>query len=120
MDYEPDVLQLQQFKLISAQILNNGISSMLINKEIMLAITLTITTKFQKWENELKEPLRSFIKGEELNFKQELLLKLCMYVNFYDIPHDLQINIDNSFNSLLNYINKIPHNTLDKVRQILS
>lgn len=120
MDHEPDVVQLQQFKLISAQILNNGISSMLINSEIMIALQQTIVSKFDKWEAELKQHLQSYIKGGPLVYSPDVALKLCMFVNYYDIPYDFQVDFDNSFNHFLGLIYKLPNKTLNKMQQIMS
>lgn len=120
MESEPDILQLQQFKLINAQILTNGISSQLINTEFMLALQQSIVSKYDKWEIEIKESLQSYVKGLELNYNNKRsLLKLCMYVNFYDIPYNIKTNYDNTLSFLLNLIH-LPCKTIEKVQAILN
>lgn len=93
---------------------------MLISTEIMLSIEQMIRFKLDKWEDQHKDLLQLFVRGEELNLQGDVLHKLCSYTSYYEIPHNLKWDVDNSFSSLLSFINKIPNKALDKIRQIMS
>lgn len=86
----------------------------------MLAIEQMYRGKLDKWEVENRDILKSYVRGEELiDANANVLLKLCTYTYYYDIPYDIKWDVNDTFKSLMNLINKIPNVGIDKIREIM-
>ncbi|KAF5273421.1 hypothetical protein FQA39_LY07438 [Lamprigera yunnana] len=120
----PTTIQVWQFKLICAQILENNISCDLITPEVMLSFKQELVKVISGWECSIYTQLEEYVLGKEVTINEKGN-ELVSYITFYDIPHNLITSLDiNNFNSLglLSYfsLHKFSAETITKLSNILN
>ncbi|KAK4883598.1 hypothetical protein RN001_006917 [Aquatica leii] len=96
----PSTLQIWQFKLVCAQVLENGLSTHLISPEVMLSLKQELVNIIKKWEPTMQTHLTDYIQGKDLQNLPNVK-EFVSYITFYDLPFNICSTLQSeSFNSL--------------------
>lgn len=113
------MLQLQQFKLITSQVLENHVSCTLISTELLLTLKQRVVSILDGWEEELKSVLRDYILGRSYVCSNNVLSKLSVYVTFYDIHFNCDVDETNPLLTLLNLQSSCSTECVEKILNAL-